>query len=138
MIKTYTPTKKVYLYFYSKTSQNEYKFLFIKNFLEKEKYDLITTEVDLKDNHSLFALGRILTNSFYNIIPNIQKISSEEIKDISEFLLPNNKTLTHFELWFDPVMNYWLDKLSLPTIQYDDIDYTKIFFIEIPFLIRKI
>ena len=89
--------------------------------------------MDLKDNHSLFALGRILTNNFYNIIPNIQKISSDEIKDISEFLLPGNKKLIHFELWFDPVMNYWLDKLSLPIIQYDDIDYTKIFFIEIPF-----
>jgi GMP synthase-like glutamine amidotransferase len=89
--------------------------------------------VTLKDNHSLFALGRILTNSFYKIIPNIQKISNGEIKDFSELLSPKNKKLEHFELWFDPVMNYWLDKLSLPTIQYDDIDNTKIFFIEIPF-----
>ena len=29
-------------------------------------------------------------------------------------------------------MNFWLDKLSEPMIQYDDIDYTKIYFLEIP------
>ena len=133
MIKRFTPTKKVYLYLYSKTSKEEYKFLFIKNFLEKEKYDIITTEVNQKDNHSLFALGRILTNTFYDIIPNLSKISKGEIKDISKLLLPKDqKSLTHFELWFDKVMNFWLDKLSEPMIQYDDIDYTKIYFLEIP------
>ena len=133
MIKRFTPTKKVYLYLYSKTSKEEYKFIFIKNFLEKEKYDIITTEVNQKDNHSLFALGRILTNTFYDIIPNLSKISKGEIKDISKLLLPKDqKSLTHFELWFDKVMNFWLDKLSEPMIQYDDIDYTKIYFLEIP------
>ena len=71
MIKRFTPTKKVYLYLYSKKSEKEYKFVFIKNFKEKEKYDIISTEVNQKDNHSLFALGRILTSTFYNIIPNI-------------------------------------------------------------------
>ena len=135
MIKRFTPTKKVYLYLYSKTSENEYKFLFIKDFLEKEKYDIISTEVNLKDNHCLFALSRILTNSFYDIIPNISKISKGEIKDISKLLpnFKNKKFLSHFELWSNPVMNYWLDKLSQPIIQYDDIDFTKIFFLEIPF-----
>ena len=130
MIKRFTPTKKVYLYLYSKASENEYKFLFIKDFLEKEKYDIISTEVNLKDNHCLFALSRILTNTFYNIIPNISKISKGEIKDISKLLpnFKNKKFLSHFELWSNPVMNYWLDKLSQPIIQYDDIDFTKIFF----------
>ena len=135
MIKRFTPTKKVFLYLYSKTAENTHKFLFIKNFLEKDKFDIISTEVNLKDNHSLFALGRILTNSFYNIIPNISKISNGEINEISK-LLPNfndRKCLTHYELWSDPVMNYWLDKLSQPIIQYDDIDFTKIFFLEIPY-----
>ena len=87
MIKSFTPTKKVYLYLYSKISENDFKFLFTKNFLEKDKYDIISTEVNLKDNHCLFALGRILTNSFYNILPNISKISKGEIKDISNFLI---------------------------------------------------
>ena len=135
MIKRFTPTKKVYLYLYSKKSEKEYKFVFIKNFIEKEKYDIISTEVNQKDNHSLFALGRILTSTFYNIIPNISKISNGEIKDISKLLIPKDqKSFTHFELWFDPVMNYWLDKLSEPMIQYDDIDFTKIFFLEIPYI----
>ena len=135
MIKSFTPTKKVYLYLYSKISENDFKFLFTKNFLEKDKYDIISTEVNLKDNHCLFALGRILTNSFYNILPNISKISKEEIKDISNFLpnFKNKKELTHFELWSDPIMNFWLDKLSDIIIQYDDLDNIKIFFIEIPF-----
>ena len=134
MIKRFTPTKKVYLYFYSKTSEKEYKFLFIKNFSEKDKFDIISTEVSLKDNHSLFALARILTNTFYNIIPNISKISKGKIKDISQYLpnFKNKKFLSHYELWTDPTMNYWLDRLSQPIIQYDDIDFTKIFFIEIP------
>ena len=135
MIKRFTPTKKVYLYLYSKKSEKEYKFVFIKNFIEKEKYDIISTEVNQKDNHSLFALGRILTSTFYNIIPNISKISNGEIKDISKLLIPKDqKSFTHFELWFDPVMNYWLDKLSEPMIQYDDIDFTKIYFLEIPYI----
>ena len=139
MIKRFTPTKKVYLYLYSKTSEKDYKFLFIKNFIEKGKYDIISTEVNQKDNHSIFALGRILTNSFYNIIPNISKISKGEIKDISQFLLPKDqKSFTHFELWFDPVMNYWLDKLSEPIVQYDDIDFTKIYFLEIPYINTEI
>lgn len=135
MIKRFTPTKKVYLYLYSKTPENEYKFLFIKNFIEEEKYDIISTEINLKDNHSLFALGRILTNSFYNIIPNIYHISKGDIEDISKLLpnFKNKKILSHYELWADPVMNYWLNKLSQPIIQYDDIDFTKLFFIEIPF-----
>ena len=132
MIKRFTPTKKVYLYFYSKTPKGEYNFLFIKNFLCKDKYDIILTEVTLKDNHSLFSISRILTNSFYKIIPNLDKISTGEITDISKLLLPKEKILSYFELWPDPVMNYWLDKLSEPIIQYDDIDYTKILFIEIP------
>ena len=139
MIKQFTPTKKVYLYFYSKTGGNKYKFLFIKNFLEKDKYNIISTDVTLKDNHSLFALGRVLTNSFYNIIPNLSKISKGEIKNISKLLLPKGKKqLSYCDLWADPVMNYWLDKLSQPIVQYDDIDFIKIFFLEIPFIDIKI
>ena len=139
MIKQFTPTKKVYLYFYSKAGGNKYKFLFIKNFLEKDKYNIISTDVTLKDNHSLFALGRVLTNSFYNIIPNLSKISKGEIKNISKLLLPKGKKqLSYCDLWADQVMNYWLDKLSQPIVQYDDIDFIKIFFLEIPFIDIKI
>ena len=60
MIKRFTPTKKVYLYLYSKISENEYKFLFTKNFLEKDKNDIISTEVNMKDNHCLFAFNKFI------------------------------------------------------------------------------
>ena len=128
--KRFTPTKKVFLYFYSKTGNN-YKYLFIKNFISSDKFSIIHTEVSLQDNQPLFSLARILTNSFYKFFLNIPKIMKGEIKNISSLFLKNKKPLTYMELWDDPVMNYWLDKLSEQIIQYDDINNVKIFFIEL-------
>ena len=134
--KKFTPTKKVYLYFYSKASDNEYKYLYIKNFLSKDKYGIVSTDASLKDNNPLFSAARILTNSFYKLLykDNLSKILNGEIENISSLFLPNNKQLDHFNLWDDPVMNYWMDKLSEQIIQYDNIDYTKIFFIKLPLI----
>lgn len=135
-IKRFTPTKKVFLYFYSITPENKYKYLYIKNFLSPEKLGVVYTEVLLKDNNPLFSLGRILTNSFYKLFidDNISKILKGEITDLSSLLLPENKPLTHFKLWSDQVMSYWLDKLSEQIIQFDDIDNIKIFFIQLPLI----
>ena len=56
-IHKFTPTKKAYLYFYSKTSNNNYKYLYIKNFSSPEKYGIITADVSIKDNNNpLFLL----------------------------------------------------------------------------------
>ena len=84
-IKRFTPTKKVFLYFYSITPENKYKYLYIKNFLSPEKLGVVYTEVLLKDNSPLFSLGRILTNSFYKLFidDNISKILKGEITDLS-------------------------------------------------------
>ena len=128
--KRFTPTKKVFLYFYSK-SDNKFKYLFIKNFDTTEKFSVIHTDVSSKDNHPLFSLARILTNSFYKLFLYLPKILNNEITDISSLFLKNNKPLSHTQLWADEVMNYWLDKLSEQIIQYDDIDNIKIFFIEL-------
>ena len=133
MNKRFTPTKKAFLYFYSKI-EGKYKFLFIHNFLEPKKFGTISTDVTLKDNHPLFALGRTLTNSFYKLFLNLDNLINGKIKDISKLFLPNNRILSHYELWSDNVMNYWLDKLSEKIIQYDEIPETKIYFIEIPLL----
>ena len=134
-IHKFTPTKKPYLYLYSKTSNNNYKYLYIKNFSSPEKYGIITADVSIKDNNNpLFSIARILTNSFYKVILNLKKIINGEIKDISSLILPNSKPLSHFELWSDSIMFYWLDKLSEQIIQYDEIDHTKIFFIELPLM----
>ena len=139
--KRFTPTKKVFLYFYSKTSDNKYQYIFIRNFLSKDKYGIISSESTLIDNHPLFTSARVLTNSFYKLLlgDNLSKIINGEITDISSLFLPNDKPLPHLKLWADPVMNYWLDKLSEQIIQYDDIDNIKIFFIELPLLdIKKL
>ena len=132
--KRFTPINKVFLYFYSKTPDNKYKYLFIKNFLTKDKFGIISTDVSLKDNNSLFALARILTNSFYNLLfkDNLNKVLNGEITDISSLSTPNKNPISHYDLWSDPVMKYWLDKLSEQIIQYDDIENIKIFFIELP------
>ena len=138
-IKRFTVTKKVFLYFYSKTPKNIYNYLYIKNFLSPNKFSVVYTEVNLKDNSPLFSLGRILTNSFYKLFfkDNISKILKGEITDLSSLFLLDNKPLSYSELWSDQVMNYWLDKLSENIIQYDDIDNTKIFFIELPLIDTK-
>ena len=136
----FTPTKKVFLYFYSKTSdKNNYKYLFIKNFLTKDKYGIISSDVSLKDNNSLFSIARTLTNSFYKLFfqDNLTKVLNGEIKDIPSLFLPNNKEISHYDLWSDPIMDYWLDKLSEQIIQYDDIENTKIFFIELSLIDTK-
>ena len=129
---------KVYLYFYSKTSENTLSYLYIKNFeeAEPEKYGIVSTEVTFKDNNCLFSLSRILTNTFYKLFidNNLQKVIKGEISDLNTLFLPNNKQLIHRELWNDTVMNYWMDKLSEIIIQYDNIDKIKIFFIELPLL----
>ena len=68
----FIPTKKVYLYFYSKTSNNIYQYLYIKNFSSPDKYGIISGDVSLKDNNNpLFTLARILTNSFYKLFLNL-------------------------------------------------------------------
>ena len=134
-IKKFTPTKKVYLYFYSKISDNNYKYLYIKNFSSPEKYGIIATDVSLKDNNNpLFSLARILTNTFYKLILNLEKIINEEITDISSLMFPNGKELPHLQLWSDSIMNYWLDKLSEQIIQYDEIDHIKLFFVDLPLI----
>ena len=137
--KRYTPTKKVFLYFYSKTSDNKYQYLFIHNFLSKNKYSIISSDCSLKDNSPLFTISRTLTNSFYKLLykDNISKVLKGKITDISSLSLPNNTPLSYLKLWEDPVMNYWLDKFSEQIIQYDDIDNTKIFFIELPIFDTK-
>ena len=134
-IKRFSPTKQIFLYFYSKISKDNYKFLFIKNLLSPEKYSIILTKTIPKDNNNpLFSLGRFLTNKFYKIFLNIQKILNGEITDLSALIWPNNKPIQDNILWSDEVMNYWLDKLSEQIIQYDDIDNIKIFFIELPLI----
>lgn len=136
MSKILTQTKKIFLYFYSKTSDNNYKYLYIQNFLSQNKYGIISSDVTLKDNNSLYCLARVLTNSFYKIFykDNLLKLLKGEINDISSLLLPNNKELSYDDLWTDTVMKFWLDKLSEQIIQYDDIDNVKIFFIKIPLI----
>ena len=139
VFKKFTPTKKVFLYFYSKTSDNKYQYIFIHNFFSKNKYSIISSDSTLLDNQPLFSIARALTNSFYKLLfeDNLSKIIKGEITDISSLNLPNDKPLPHYKLWQDPVMNYWLDKLSEQIIQYDDIENTKIFFIELPLLDTK-
>ena len=136
MSKILTQIKKIFLYFFSKTSDNNYKYLYIQNFLSQNKYGIISSDVTLKDNHSLYCLARVLTNSFYKIFykDNLLKLLKGEINDISSLLLPNNKELSYDDLWTDTVMKFWLDKLSEQIIQYDDIDNVKIFFIKIPLI----
>ena len=139
--KRFTPTKKVFLYFYSETQDNKYKYLLIQNFLSKNKYSIISTDCSLKDNNPIFAISRTLTNSFYKLLykDNLSKVLKGNITDISSLLLPNNTPLSHLKLWTDPVMSYWLDKFSEQIIQYDDIDNTKIFFMKLPILdIKKL
>ena len=96
--KRFTPTKKVFLYFYSKTD-NKFKYLFIRNFVTPKKFSVIHTDVSSKDNHPLFSLARILTNSFYKLFLYLPKILNNEITDISSFFLKKNKPLSHTQLW---------------------------------------
>ena len=134
-IKRFTPTRKIYLYFYSKISEDNYKILFIKNLFSQNKYSIITTETTIKDNNNpLFSLARILTNTFYKLILNIPKLLKGEIINISSLILPNNNPLPYHKLWEDEVMFYWLDRFSEKIIQYDDIDNIKIYFIELPLM----
>ena len=120
--KRYTPTKKVFLYFYSKVSNNKYQYLFILNFLSKSKYSIISSDCSLKDNSPLFAISRTLTNSFYKLLnkDNLSKILKGKIKDIYSLSFLNYKSLPYLKLWVDPMMNYWLDKFSEQIIQYVD------------------